>query len=190
MLTGLKRSLNMLINWFDSLRWKHLSSNCSISTYLSLKLTWYNEGLMKAGHLYNISTTVIPSVATSTVIIVIPTVAIPIDYFTGWIFTLIVTPAPIISTVQFQIPSINVNESDGSVIVNLVRAGNNSDNITVCIAVTMVVEPAISQRMYKLCIYSLYVSVQCIYVHTYIIIIHLHLPFKLIEQRGTIQGLW
>ena len=94
-----------------------------------------------------------------------------------------------ISTVQFQVPSINVNESDGSVIVNLVRMGNNSDNITVCIAVTMVVEPAIARRMYKLCIACTYVSVQCIYVCTYIrIYILLHLPLKLIEQRGAIQG--
>ena len=54
-------------------------------------------------------------------------------------------------------PNISVNESDGSVIVNLIRTGNHSDNITVCIDVTTVVDPAIAQRMYKLCIACTYV---------------------------------
>ena len=50
-------------------------------------------------------------------------------------------------SIEFQVPSISVNKSDGSVIVNLIRTGNHSDNITVCIAVTMVVDPNIIQRM-------------------------------------------
>ena len=53
-------------------------------------------------------------------------------------------------SIEFQIPSVSVNESDGSVIVELVRTGNHTDNITVCINVTMIVDPAIVQRMYKL----------------------------------------
>jgi len=90
-----------------------------------------------------------------------------------------------ISIVQFQIPSINVNESNESVIVNLVRAGNNSDNITVCIAITVVVEPAIAQRMYKLCIACMYVSVQCF---TLYVCIYVSTPSFALEQRGSIHG--
>ena len=95
----------------------------------------------------------------------------------------VATPAPMISTVQFQIPNINVSESDGSVIVNLIRAGNNSDNITVCIAVTMVVEPAMARRMYKLCIACTYVSVQCLYIYAYVCT-----PSFAFEQRRSIHG--
>ena len=61
-------------------------------------------------------------------------------------FFFLATPVPMISSIEFQIPSISVNESDGSVIVNLIRTGNLSDNITVCIDVTMVVDPDIIQR--------------------------------------------
>ena len=62
-------------------------------------------------------------------------------------FFFLATPFPMTSSIEFQIPSISVNESDGSVIVNLISTGNLSDNITVCIDVTMVVDPNIIQRM-------------------------------------------
>ena len=55
--------------------------------------------------------------------------------------------APMMVTIEFKPPSVTVNESDGSVTVNLLRTGNNSDNFTVCINVTMIVDPAIAQRM-------------------------------------------
>ena len=52
-------------------------------------------------------------------------------------------------TIEFETASVTVNESDGSVTVNLVRrTGTFSDNITVCINITMVVDPAIIQRTY------------------------------------------
>ena len=51
-------------------------------------------------------------------------------------------------TIQFDIGSSTVNESDGSVTINLVRMGNLTDNISVCIGITMIVDPAIVQRMY------------------------------------------
>ena len=54
-------------------------------------------------------------------------------------------------SIEFQIPSVRVNESDGSVIVDLVRTGNHSNNFTVCINVTMIVDPAIAQRMCIMC---------------------------------------
>ena len=66
-----------------------------------------------------------------------------------FICLLTATVVPMVS-VEFQIPSVSVNESDGSVIVELVRTGNHTDNITVCINVTIIVDPAIVQRMYKL----------------------------------------
>ena len=51
-------------------------------------------------------------------------------------------------SVEFQISSVSVNESDGTVIIDLVRTGNHSNNFTVCINVTMIVDPAIAQRTY------------------------------------------
>ena len=52
-------------------------------------------------------------------------------------------------TIEFETASVTVNESDGSVTVNLVRrTGTLSDNITVCINITMIVDPAIIQRTY------------------------------------------
>ena len=63
-----------------------------------------------------------------------------------------------ISSVEFQIQSTSVNEMDGSVIVDLIRTGNHSDNITVCIDIAMTVNPAIIQRMYKMCIACVYVK--------------------------------
>ena len=59
-------------------------------------------------------------------------------------------------TIEFKPPSVTVNESDGFVTVNLLRIGNHSDNFTVCINITMIVDPAIAQRMYILYIYVAY----------------------------------
>ena len=43
-----------------------------------------------------------------------------------------------------------VDEGNGTVTVNLARrTGILSDNITVCINVTMLIDPAIIQRMYE-----------------------------------------
>ena len=53
-------------------------------------------------------------------------------------------------TIEFKPPSVTVSESDGSVMVNLSRTGSHSDNFTVCINITMIVDPAIAQRMCKL----------------------------------------
>ena len=50
-------------------------------------------------------------------------------------------------TLQFDIGTSTVNESDGSVTINLVRMGNHADNITVCIGIVMIVDPAIVQCM-------------------------------------------
>ena len=60
-------------------------------------------------------------------------------------------------TIEFQPPFPTVNESDGSVTVNLLRTGNHSDNFTVFINVTMTVDPAIALRMCMLYIRSLYI---------------------------------
>ena len=51
-------------------------------------------------------------------------------------------------TIQFDIGASTVNESDGSVTINLVRMGILSDNITVCIGIIMIVDPAVDQCMY------------------------------------------
>ena len=56
------------------------------------------------------------------------------------------TVAPMV-TIQFDIGSNTVNESDGSVTINLVRMGDLTDNITVSIDIIMIVDPAIAQRM-------------------------------------------
>jgi len=58
------------------------------------------------------------------------------------------------SSIEFQIPNSTINESDGSVIINLVRTGNHSISITVYIAITMDEDPAVSQCMEKLSIIS------------------------------------
>ena len=50
-------------------------------------------------------------------------------------------------TIQFDIGTSTVNESDGSMIINLVRMENLTDNISVCIGIIMIVDPAIVQRM-------------------------------------------
>ena len=50
-------------------------------------------------------------------------------------------------TIQFDIGSSTVNESDGSVTVNLVRMGDLTDNISVRIGIIMIVDPAIVQRL-------------------------------------------
>ena len=50
-------------------------------------------------------------------------------------------------TIQFDIGTSTVNESDGSVTINLVRMGNHTDNITVCIGIIMIVDPAVVQCM-------------------------------------------
>ena len=56
-------------------------------------------------------------------------------------------------TIQFDIGNSTVNESDGSVTINLVRMGNHSDNISVCICIIMILDPAIVQCMYAQNIY-------------------------------------
>ena len=58
-------------------------------------------------------------------------------------------------TIEFEARNVSVIESDGSVTVNLVRTGNHSNNITVCINVIRVENPAIIECMCKV------VSIQC-----------------------------
>ena len=53
-------------------------------------------------------------------------------------------------TIQFEIGSVSVNESDDSVNVNLVRMGDQSDNISVYISVMTIMDPAIVQRMHSI----------------------------------------
>ena len=50
-----------------------------------------------------------------------------------------------IVTLKFAVPNITVNESDGSVTVELLRTGSNSDSFNVCISVTMITELAIAE---------------------------------------------
>ena len=50
-----------------------------------------------------------------------------------------------IVTVEFALPNVTVDESDGSVTVELLRTGNNSDSFNVCINVTMIPESAIAE---------------------------------------------
>ena len=50
-------------------------------------------------------------------------------------------------TIQFDIGSSTVNENNGSVTINLVRMGDLTDNISVCIGIIMIVDPAIVQCM-------------------------------------------
>ena len=45
---------------------------------------------------------------------------------------------------------ISVSEDNGTVTVNLIKTGDLSENITVCIRVTMLVDLAMVQRMYTL----------------------------------------
>ena len=45
---------------------------------------------------------------------------------------------------------IPLSESNGIVTINLVRTGDLPDNITVCIRVTMLVDPAIVQRTFTI----------------------------------------
>ena len=53
-----------------------------------------------------------------------------------------------IVTVEFNSPNVTVNESDGSVTIELLRTGNNSDSFNVCISIMMIAEPTIVERMY------------------------------------------
>ena len=62
-----------------------------------------------------------------------------------------------IVTVEFKSPSVTVNESDGSVTVELLRTGNNSDSFNVCISVMMNAESAIVERT------CIHVHVNCKY---------------------------
>ena len=50
-------------------------------------------------------------------------------------------------TIQFDMGINTVNESDGSVTINLVRMGDLTDNISVSIGITMIMDPAIIQCM-------------------------------------------
>ena len=53
--------------------------------------------------------------------------------------------------IEFETENVSVIESDGSVTVNLVRTGNHSNIIIVCINITRVVENATNtQRTYVL----------------------------------------
>ena len=52
-------------------------------------------------------------------------------------------------TIEFEARNVSVIESDGSVTVNLVRTGNHSNNITVCIIVIRVENPAIVECTYS-----------------------------------------
>ena len=49
-------------------------------------------------------------------------------------------------TIEFETRNVSVNESDGSVTVNLMRTGNHSDNITVYITITRIENPSIVKR--------------------------------------------
>ena len=54
----------------------------------------------------------------------------------------------LVVTIEFKTVSVSVNESNGAITINLVRRTETlSDNITVCINVTMIMDPAIIQRM-------------------------------------------
>ena len=67
-------------------------------------------------------------------------------------------------TIEFEARNVSVIESDGSVTVNLVRTGNHSNNITVCINVIRVENPAIIECTYvpvQLCTYNTHEN--CIY---------------------------
>ena len=59
------------------------------------------------------------------------------------------TVAPTVS-IQFEARNVSVNESDGSVTVNLVKTGNHSNNITVYITITRIENPGIVKCMYEL----------------------------------------
>ena len=51
-------------------------------------------------------------------------------------------------TIEFEARTFTTDEGNVNVTVNLARTGTLSDSITVCINVTMIVDPAIIQRMY------------------------------------------
>ena len=70
--------------------------------------------------------------------------------------------APMV-TIQFDIGSNTVNESDGSVTINLVRMGNHSDNISVCIGIVMIMDPAIVQCTSIVQYIHMYA---CVYIYT------------------------
>ena len=76
---------------------------------------------------------------------------------------------PMMVVVEFKSPNITVNESDGFVKVELLRAGNHSDSFNIGISVTMIAEPAIVQCMYVctyLCV-NMYVPYSvCTCIHT------------------------
>ena len=65
------------------------------------------------------------------------------------------TVAPVI---EFEAGNVSAGESDGSVTVNLVKTGNHSNNITVCIDVIRDENPAIVECM-CICLF-----IHCLYV--------------------------
>ena len=77
--------------------------------------------LTNAQHLHNIRSTGVYSIE-----IFLPTVA---------------------PTIEFEAGNVTASESDSSVTVNLVKTGNHSNNITVCINVIRVMNPAIVECM-------------------------------------------
>ena len=57
-------------------------------------------------------------------------------------------------TIEFEAVTFSVDEGNGTVTVNLARrTGILSDTITVCINITMIMDPAIIQRMYEYNVY-------------------------------------
>ena len=76
---------------------------------------------------------------------------------------------PMMAIVEFKSPNVTVNESDGFVKLELLRAGNHSDSFIVSISVTMIAEPAIVQRMLAhayvcvnmYCIQHTYIHIRC-----------------------------
>ena len=53
----------------------------------------------------------------------------------------------LVASIEFSAVMTTVNEDNGTVTFNLVRTGDLSENVTLCIRVTMLVNPAIIQRM-------------------------------------------
>ena len=55
--------------------------------------------------------------------------------------------SPLVASIEFSTVMTSVSEDNGTITVNLVRTGDLSENITLCLRITMVVDPAIVQRM-------------------------------------------